>query len=349
MWTITLRDLQYRARQFGIAVAGASLVFALTLVLTGISSGFRHEARSTVKAVGADTWIVQKGIPGPFTTQTSMPVTMAAKIADEPGVEQAHPLVRAGQNAKLANGHFKQINVLGHRIGPAGPPDWSAHGTRRERAEVVVDKRLGVGTGETIEIAAKRFRVTGTVEDQTYFAGVPIVWMDLADAQQMTYGGRALTSVVVTKGVPRRLPAGYTALKPGAVRHDLLEPLRGAISAIDILRILMWIVAAVIVGAVVYLSALERVRDFAVLKAVGGSSRDLVISLATEAVITSVGAALIGALVAQVLKPVFPLPVTIETSSYFLLPLIALVVGSVASLAALRRAVAVDPALAFAG
>ena len=33
MWTITLRDLQYRRRQFGIAVVGATLVFALTLVL----------------------------------------------------------------------------------------------------------------------------------------------------------------------------------------------------------------------------------------------------------------------------------------------------------------------------
>jgi putative ABC transport system permease protein len=51
--------------------------------------------------------------------------------------------------------------------------------------------------------------------------------------------------------------------------------------------------------------------------------------------------------VAQVLKPLFPLPVTMEVGAYFVLPLVALVVGILASLAALRRAVAVDPALAF--
>jgi putative ABC transport system permease protein len=48
VWIITVRDLQYRARQFAIAVAGAALVFAVTLILTGMSAGFRHEpARSS--------------------------------------------------------------------------------------------------------------------------------------------------------------------------------------------------------------------------------------------------------------------------------------------------------------
>ena len=39
MLTITLRDLQFRRRQFGIAVVGAAVVFGLTLLLTGMSAG----------------------------------------------------------------------------------------------------------------------------------------------------------------------------------------------------------------------------------------------------------------------------------------------------------------------
>jgi putative ABC transport system permease protein len=57
----------------------------------------------------------------------------------------------------------------------------------------------------------------------------------------------------------------------------------------------------------------------------------------------------VAALVAQLLAPAFPLPVTIETSAYLVLPAIAVIIGSLASLAALRRAVSVDPAIAFAG
>jgi putative ABC transport system permease protein len=52
---------------------------------------------------------------------------------------------------------------------------------------------------------------------------------------------------------------------------------------------------------------------------------------------------------AQGLAPMFPLPVTITTTAYLLLPAIAIVVGLLSSLAALRRAIAVDPALAFSG
>lgn len=65
--------------------------------------------------------------------------------------------------------------------------------------------------------------------------------------------------------------------------------------------------------------------------------------------LASLLAALVGSGLAQVLAPAFPMPVVIETSAYVALALIAVVVGVLASLAALRRAIGVDPALAFAG
>ena len=42
------------------------------------------------------------------------------------------------------------------------------------------------------------------------------------------------------------------------------------------MRILLWIVAACIVGSIVYVSAIERTRDFAVFKATGASNGSLV-------------------------------------------------------------------------
>jgi putative ABC transport system permease protein len=45
----------------------------------------------------------------------------------------------------------------------------------------------------------------------------------------------------------------------------------------------------------------------------------------------------------------FPLLIVVPTSAYISLPLVATVVGLLASLAGFRRAVAVDPALAFGG
>ena len=113
---------------------------------------------------------------------------------------------------------------------------------------------------------------------------------------------------------------------------------------------LLWIVAALIVGSVIYLSALERVRDFAVFKAVGVSTRSVLGGLALQAVIVAVVAALVGAVLSFVLAPTFPMPVVVPDDRVpRCSPSSRSSIGLAASIAGLRRAVTVDPALAFGG
>ena len=112
---------------------------------------------------------------------------------------------------------------------------------------------------------------------------------------------------------------------------------------------LLWIVAAGIIGSIIYLSALERLRDFAVLKATGASNRALLGGLALQAVVLAAASAVLATVIAQLLGPIFPFTVAIPASAFLMLGVVALVVGLVASLAGLRRAVHVDPALAFGG
>ena len=47
--------------------------------------------------------------------------------------------------------------------------------------------------------------------------------------------------------------------------------------------------------------------------------------------------------------PVFPLTVSVPSSAFWQIPLIAVVVALVAGLVGLRKATSVDPALAFSG
>jgi len=349
MWTITLRDLQYRRRQFGIAVVGATLVFALTLVLTGISSGFRHETRVTMSAIDADAWVVPRGVTGPFTSQSTIPARVARQVGREPGVRDAQPLAEFGHVARLPGGDVENVNVIGHAIGRLGDPAWGRGVAPPRPGQAVVGERLGVEVGDRITISSTHLRVVDVLRDRSFFAGVPIVYLGLRDAQAIAFEGRDVATTIVTRGFPRRVPRGYVALTSDAVGDDMLQPLDGAITSIDILRLLMWIVAAVIIGAVTYLSALERLRDFAVLKAVGGSSRSLALSLAAQAVLASLLAAGLAAGLAQLLKRAFPMPVTISLGAYLVLAAVAIAVGLLSSLAALRRVVRVDPALAFAG
>jgi putative ABC transport system permease protein len=185
------------------------------------------------------------------------------------------------------------------------------------------------------------------VSDKTYGGGTSLIYLPIEDLQELV--NAPIVKAVVITGTPRGLPREFKVMSRGQVRDDLLRPLRSAESAIDNTRLLLWLVAAVIVGAVMYMSALERVRDFAVLKAVGATTRTLVASLAVEAVLACLIAAALAVGIAQVLLPIFPLPITYTLGAYAALPVIAVVVGVLASLAGVRRAVRTDPAFAFAG
>ena len=82
--------------------------------------------------------------------------------------------------------------------------------------------------------------------------------------------GEPLITAVVTKGTPTSTAAGYTTLTSSQVVNNTLDSLSSATSSLDSSRLLMWIVAGIIISAVLlYVSALQRVRDFAVLKALG--------------------------------------------------------------------------------
>lgn len=346
MLTITLRDLQFRRRQFGIAVAGAALVFGVTLLLTGMSAGLNQEVEATVSSVDADAWVVPAGIPGPFSSNVALPASTADTVAALPGVTRAVPLVRVGHEAVRPDGSRREIGVIGLPVGGLG----GNQSIPSRPGLAVVSDRLGVSEGDAIEIAGHRLRVERTLENASFFAGVPTVYLTLPDAQAIGFEGRALGNAIVTRGTPRGpMPAGLVARTPSQIETDLRTPVKNAISTIAAIRVLMWLVAALIIGAVAYLSAIDRVRDFAVLKAVGGSSRTLAMSLMLQAVLAALLAALIAVGLARLMTPTVTIPVVFQGSAVLLLLAVAAVVGVLSSLVALRRAVAVDPALAFGG
>ncbi|MGH9136202.1 MAG: ABC transporter permease [Acidimicrobiales bacterium] len=342
MWWISARDMQWRRRRFAIAVVGAGMVFALALLISGISSGFRVEARRTVDAIGGDGWVMRAGTAGPITSIATVPSGAADVLDRTPGVAGADPIVVVRSAVR-----GEQVLLVGHTPSGLGSPPVDRGRASVRRGEAVVDRRLGADIGDRISVGGTPAEVVGLVRGVTVQAGVPAVFVTIADARDIAFDGRELATAVLVEGRPDALPRGTHLLSPADVRDDALSPLRDAIEAIDIMRVLLWVVAAVIIGSIVYLSALERVRDFAVLKALGASSGSLITGLAIQSILVSVLAAVLSSGLTQLLLPVFPLPVEVSTTALLLLPAIAVAVGLVASLAGARRAIVADPSAAF--
>lgn len=348
MLSITLHDLRFRARQFVIAVAGAGLVFAMGLLLSGLAGGFGYEVDQTVAGTHADTWVTAQGAAGRVASLPPILGATEISVARLPGVRQAGPVVVVPQAASVGN-QTRSLVLIGYLPGALGAPDLTGGRPVARSGEAVVDARFGLGVGGRLTVSGRAFTVVGTTTGKTLLGGIPDVYVTLADAQAVAFGGRPLISAVMVRGVPTTVPAGLAVWSAAQVEQRSLEQMAPAVSSIDNSRSLMWLVAAVIVAALVYVSALERARDFAVLKALGSSSGALFSGLAVQAVLVTLVAAALAAVMANFMTGVFAQPVHIPANAYVVLPVSAVVVGLLASLVAMRRAVSVDPAAAFAG
>ena len=347
MLTASLRDLQWRKRRFVIAIIGTGLVFAMTLVLTGLANGFRVEAERSVDGLGFDAYMVKSGAAGPFIGATAFAQTEVGKLSGIQGVTDAVPLV-FGPTTIHEGGTSKNAPVFG-AAGHPGLPIVSSGRLPSTPTEVAVSSKAGPGVGDDIQIGTRTMRIVGIVDDATLLAGQPSTFMTVVGAQQLLYSGQQLISSIGIRGTPAQAPDGYHFVDRAAAVDDLLRPMKGAQQAIALVAGLLWLVGALIVGSMIYVSSLERVRDFAVFKAVGVKTPAIVAGLALQAVVVALLAALVGGVLSLILGPLFPMTVDIPLSAFLLLPVLATAIGLLASVAGLRRAVTVDPALAFGG
>jgi putative ABC transport system permease protein len=347
MWRVALRDLQWRRRRFVIAVLATSLVFGMTLLMAGADASLHNEGRRIVAALGADAWLVAEGASGPFTTSTPIPAAEVERVAATPGVVRADPLVIL--HSTLRRPSVRDVNVIGARPGGLGSPPLGEGRTVRGPGEAVADTALGLRLGDRVELGGLDLQVVGLADQVTWYFGTPTVFVAIQDAQALGFKGQPLAMTIITQGVPRSAPSGLQVLSDGQARADLERPLASGTQSIAFINALLWLVAAGIIGSIVYLSALERQREFAVLKATGASNRSLLAGLALQAVLLSAGAAVLAAGIARLLAPGFPFTVEIPPSALPRLLGVAVLVGLAASVAGLRRAVGVQPALAFGG
>jgi putative ABC transport system permease protein len=348
MWRLAVRDLVWRRRRFLIAVVATSLVFAITLLLAGVINSVDAEPRNVTDMLQADRWVVTAGTSGPFTTTKLIPETVIADVAAAPGVTSAEPVI-IGRAVTESGGKLVDLNVVGVQPGGSAAPRLVSGTNITADGQAVIDTQLDQRVGDIITLDDITLKVVGRAKGISYNFGLATVIVSVPDAQRVSFSGAPLVSAIVTHGVPTSVPTGYDALDDAHVSADLHRPIEKGLSTITFVSILLWIVAAGIVGSIVYLTALERTRDFAVLKATGAATRDLLASLAIEAIALSLASAVVAIVLARALEPAFLIPVDVRAGTYAGLLVLSLVVALLASVMGLRRTVTVDPALAFGG
>ena len=347
MILVSLRDLQFRRRRFAVGVAGTALVLGITLVLSGMTTSFDNEARRSTNAFNAEAWVVPEGSSGAFLSSATMPRSLADEVSASTGKPAAPIALLFG---KIPIGDTPtQVNVHGVPSGSfAAPPLKEGRAVERP-GETVVDAVLDLDIGDTVVLDEHELLVVGRTDGLTYRAGIATINIEFTEAQEIGFGGADLATAVVSSGPVAQLPAGTAVLTPQQVQDDLLEPMTAAKAQITTMQWLLWVVATMIIGSVVYLTALDRVRDFAVFKAMGAPDRSVLTGLIAQSLLLCALSYAVGIVISVLITPFMPLRSEVPTYAYFGLAVIAVVVGLASSVAGARRALSVDPALAFGG
>ncbi len=344
MILLTFRDLVYRKTRFIVVTILGAVVFALLFVMTGLVNQFNLEPAETIEQFGADQWVLPEGVSAPFTSVSVMP----AAAFDAVEASRKSPVVIT-RSSVSQGGETEEVVLIGFEADGLGMPQVVEGRASGAEGEVVLDRSLDIDVGADITVAGAPFTVVGLTEATTVLAGIPFAYLTLADAQMLAFTSTEVISSVLVSGELAPLPPGLTSLSSDDVVAQTLQPLEGAIASIDLVRALLWIVAAIIVGAVVYLSALDRQRDFAVLKAVGAPNSSLLGSLALQAVLIALGAVALAAIIQVFLAPRFPLPVTVPARAFWQLPVLAVVMALAAGAIGMRKVLRSDPSQAFSG
>lgn len=346
IWMVAWPDFRARLTRFLVIGVGMALVLAITLLLSAFSEGFRLRTERLLDVFGGQSYVVAAGSSGPMTATTPLDASLVDELVDA-GVA-ARPIL-VSQTAVLVDGQPAGVVVVGTDGGEPGFRITSGRGIDGPSDAVVDEELHELGLGDEFVLAGRTFEVVGTTEFATWDIANAGLFIDRHPALEIFAEGRdVVTAIAIDGELPSSaLPSGVELQTREQAFDDVLSRTAEAKRSIDSFRITLWALAVVVVGAVLYLAAIDRVRDFAVFKATGAANADLVIGLALQAAFVGLVAGLVSIALAHVMKPIYPGLLSLPLRVAWPVVPVAVVIAVVASFVGIRRAIQVDPSQAF--
>jgi putative ABC transport system permease protein len=373
IWLATRLAFHNRARLL-VTLFGVVFSAYLTLAETALYIGMMENATSIIRHSGTDLWVASKGVQN-FDFAKPFPDERLKLIHGRAELSWAKPISLSWGFLKLPDGAQELVEIIGYDpAAPVGGPWDMASGAPGDvggGANMIVDEsaaqRLGkLRLGSLWELNDRSIKLVGVSRSAKTFTTAPIVFTSYVLAQDMT------------PDVSRQAAAAYIAIKlrnpadvervAKALRHDLPDNEILTTSAFVERTILYWtvqtgmgaafcltavlglVVGAGTIGQTVFANTMEHLGEFATLKAMGATARDLnTIILAQAAIDASVGFWIAVPLALLSKAPLEKTGVTLAVDLKLIAALfcVTLAVALAAAYFSIRRVQNLDPATVF--
>lgn len=373
MVDLALKSLVHDRLRFFITVAGVAFAVTLVFVQVGLFLGLLDNASVTIDHAAADLWVTSRNTPNIDFSHT-FTETRVDRVRSIPGVARADNLIIWFMQVNLPTGAQEGVEAYGLEDFSAWNIPWhltdGSMDDLRRGDYMIVDqsavKRWGpYQVGDYREVLGRRLQIIGRSKEALSFTTTPIAFIDYRLLQQISPDLlRGSTTYILVKLAPnadtagvraeiaRRLPYNdvFTKAEWAERSRHYWVASTGIGLNMYITVFLGCLVGVVVVAQTLYTSAMEHIREFGTVKAIGGNNGDIYMILGKQAAIAAVVGFVLGLLQSLPLRPVMA-----NIGLKLIIPNIMLgwvFVGTVvlcltAALVAFRKVASIDPALVF--
>lgn len=371
MFRLAWKNLVNDRMRLGVALAGVAFAVFLMLIQAGIYVGFTRSASAVVDHCRADLWIVTSGSPNieaawPFSEDD------LAAVKGTPGVASAEKLIHSFGYLRLPDGEGRWAQIFGFdpATGTGGPWEMvrgSVADLKRPGTYIVDESAAGqlqgLGVGDRLENIDRKMEIVGVCRGAKSYTTNPILFASYDTAQRASLLHHERAGFIVATLAPgadaadvaerlRRFPRFdvRTRREFAAMTRDYWASKTGVGVGIGLTVALGFVVGLVIVGQTMYASTVERLREFATLKALGATNAGVCVLLWTQAAIIAAAGWAAGGAGAMLAKGALAdKPIAVHFDAPLLAAMLAATLAMClgASLLSVVRVLRVDPAAVF--
>ena len=373
MIDIARKILLHDKLRFVITVSGVAFAVTLVCVQVGLFFGLLSSATVTIEQADADLWVTSKN-----TANVDMAIPFSEnfvqRVRSVAGVQRADNLLVWFHRIILPTGATESILLYGLDHFTRWRLPWKvAEGDLEDlgRGEFIMldesaKNRYGpFATGDFRELGDHRVKIIGITQEAKSFTTTPMAFMDYHRIQSLdpfTLGGQTTyilvklaagaNAIAVRDEIQRRLPYHDVHLRETWAQKSRAYWVTNTGIGLNmgLTVFLGCLVGIVVVAQTLYTSVMDHFKEFATVKAIGGSNASIYRIIAKQAVIAAVLGFAAGAALTLSLQPllaIVDLKLILEPGFFALVLTGTVGLCLAASAISFRKIASMDPALVF--
>jgi putative ABC transport system permease protein len=375
MFKIAIRFLSYDKPKSLGALAGIVISIFLVGQQLGIFLFLTGSMKSIVENNKQYIWVVDSKTDN-ANSLAKLDVRIGRQLTSLPGIQSVHPVVLAAAGAKFEDGKTAGMTLIGSQAPSFVGGPWNLYeGTRKEdmlpEGAIITeffDAKVygGLVKGEYFELNGRRVYNAGLTRGVRGFGGAPYTFTTIERARAIGNFSQDEASLFLVESAPGADPKEVIARINATIANvrawdgetfastTVSTVLSSSGIAISVGSLILFAIISgfVIIGLTLYSSAIDRIRDYGTLKAMGASNGYIARLILSQAGILAIIGFVLGRLLVEGFRQgvsnagvMFKYPPAIQAGFFILTVFIAL--GG--SIFAIRKIARLEPAQVFRG